>query len=933
VQELQQPYFQKMHWEPRKANPGEVGFPAGITVEKRFPDPLKRLDTAYADLGDFFDAIGVKQNGPFKIISEHISTEVPETYHVVVSSGECRIQAGDVEGIRRGIFYVEDRILSARGSFLPSGHSTRTPVIRTRISRCFFGPIKRPPKNRDELLDDINYYPDQYLNRLAHEGINGLWLTITFADLCQIKSIPEYGRNAAPRLAKLRDTVQRCLRYGIKIYIFCIEPAAFPSQDPILVAHPELGGHRSGNLVYFCPSGKAGQEYLEEATRSIFSAVPDLGGLIDINVGERPTICCNAGMANNNCPRCAKRKPWEIMADCLGAMSRGMHAANPNAELISWFYVPNAAGPGSGWGEDDLREAAGHIPPGVALQHNFESAGGKAQLGKWRQAADYWLSYIGPSQRYIDCAKLAVANGTRMFAKIQVGCSHEVASVPFVPVPGNLYEKYRQMHQLGVSGVMQCWYFGNYPGVMNRAAGELAFAPLPPSQEQFLLELARRDWGSDAPVVAQVWKRFAEAYDNYPLNTIFSYFGPMANGVAWPLYLRPCNLPLEPTWQLQYPPSGDRIGECVTESHTFDECVTLCERMAHGWNEGVKMLRPLRERYADNPERLKDLGLAEALGIQFESGANILKFYTLRENLAWAKGPDRIGMLEQMKALVKAELILDERLLPLCEADSRLGFHSEAEGYKYYPERIRWRMKLLDNLLATEFPEIEQRIRQNLVAFPEYIGEGVTEKSYDCPKISQPIVLNGKCFEGLWETLPSQTLSAPPNSAKVGGRQTIWRAAYDAQGLNIGVVCRESEATSRTGSGKPSAAWGDERIEIQIESKRLWPSHRFYVDVKGGRTHRLTGGKADIDWQAATHSGKGIWSAQVKIPFESLGLNPSDLHPIRINVIHHSSEGGLVRSWLERHPLGKQAFVYSGQNSVDLGWLRFADQSPSGKAK
>ena len=923
MRELQQPFHQNVRWAPRRANPGEVDFSTGVTVEMCFPDPLQQLETAYTDLSEFLGVTGTKTDGPFKIITEKVPTETPETFHVAVSPHDCKISAGDTEGIRRGVFFIEDRILAAQGPFLPLGSITRKPVIRTRISRCFFGPIKRPPKNDDELADDVNYYPDQYLNRLAHEGINGLWLTIEFKDICHTQIIPEYGRDAARRLEKLRDTVRRCLRYGIKTYVFCIEPICFQRDSPILAAHPDLGGHHRGNIVYFCPSSPVGQAYLEESAKSIFSAVPDLGGLIDINVGERATICPNAGMTNNNCLRCSKREPWAIMADCLAALERGMHAANPGAEMISWFYCPYAERD-SGWTEDDLRTAAGKIPPRVALQHNFESSGGKEQLGKWRDAYDYWLSYIGPSERFRDCAQRAVANGTRIFAKLQVGCSHEVATVPFVPVPGNLYQKYKALHELGVSGVMQCWYFGNYPGVMNRAAGELAFAPFPATQDQFLLELARRDWGPDAPQIVKAWNCFSSAYDNYPLNTIFSYCGPMANGVAWPLYLKPRDLPLESTWQLQYPPSGDRIGECVTQSHTLDEDITLCNRMAHGWNEGVEILRALKPKYADNPERLKDIGLAEALGIQFQSGANILKFYALRENLAWGRGAGRLAMLEQMKALVNDELVQDEQLLPLCEADSRLGFHSEAEGYKYYPARIRWRMGLLKQLLASEFPEIEQRLHQGLAAFPEYTGEVTVGNEYECPKAAQPIPLDGQCFEGWWKSLPDALITACEGASPKDGRQTSWHAAYDEQALNLGVICREPEANAQ-GLGGKRAIWDAENVEIQLEPQRLWPALHFRIDAHGNRSYRVVGGKVNLNWQAAVAHGKDFWSVQVRIPFELLGLSPGALHPIRLNVIHHCSAGMLSSSWIQRQPV-ERPYPYSGESYGDLGWLRFTDR-------
>ena len=920
MEELQQPLHRKVGWTPRTARGHEVSLSGGISLEARIPDPLGRLDTAYQDLERFIDSIGVKRGGAFKLITEQMVTSVPETYRVVVTNGQCRVQAGDTEGIRRGLVFVEDRILSAGGPFLEVGTVTRTPVIRSRISRCLFGPIKRPPKNRDELLDDVNYYPDPYLNRLAHEGVNGLWLTISFEDLCQTRAVPEYGQDAGRRLAKLQETVCRCLRYGIKIYVFCIEPAAFAADSPVLAAHPELGGHRSGGRVYFCPSSALGQQYLRAAMASLFSKVPDLGGLIDISVGERETICPNGGMAHNNCPRCSNRQPWEILHDCLGAMARGMQEANPSAELISWFYIPNA-GPDSGWSEEAIRTAAEHIPAGVALQHNFESNGGEVQLGKWRRADDYWLSYIGPSSRFVDCARRATSHDTRMFAKLQVGCSHEVASVPFVPVPGNLYQKYRALHELGVSGVMQGWYFGSYPGLMNRAAGDLAFSHLPASEEQFLIELARRDWGADAPRVVRAWSCFAKAYGNFPLNTIFSYCGPTANGVAWPLYLKPRDLPLEPTWQLQYPPSGDRIGECVTSAHTLEEALTLCQRMARGWREGVEILHPLRRRYSAEPERLKDIGLAEALGIQFQSGADILEFYALRERLAWGRGKTGLTTLERMKAVVTRELALDTKLLPLVQADSRLGFHAEAEGYKYFPDRIQWRMRQLERLIATEFPEIERRIRAGDVAFPEYIGQEPGPWHYDCPKAG-PIMLDGQCTKGAWAGLPSQPLSTPGTRGTNTDRQASWRAVYDSQALYIGVVCRESDTPTSGGPGSGLAGWEQESVEIQLEPKRLWPAHHFWVDSKGTRTHRLIGGRGDCDWQTAVYRDGTTWSVQVRLPFASLGLKARELRPVRLNVLHRCSGTNRASAWIEQHAL-ERAYPYEGENPADLGWLRF----------
>ena len=73
------------------------------------------------------------------------------------------------------------------------------PWLENRISRCFFGPIKRPPFNRDELMDDVDYYPDAYLAQLRDEGVNGLWLTVEFRGVGQVMTFGHGARKAAGR--------------------------------------------------------------------------------------------------------------------------------------------------------------------------------------------------------------------------------------------------------------------------------------------------------------------------------------------------------------------------------------------------------------------------------------------------------------------------------------------------------------------------------------------------------------------------------------------------------------------------------------------------------------------------------------------------------------------------------------------------------------
>ena len=947
------PYHTKVDWSERDPAPGEAHIEGGVRLEPGFGDPRGLLETAYGDFRFFLGTVGLDSGGAYAVATRQIETSIAEEFRVTVAQDSCELGANDTEGIRRGLVWIEDELLRRGGPFLPFGTLVRTPVIRTRISRCFYGPVNRPPRCRDELADEIDYYPEEYLNRLAHEGVNALWFTVHFFETVPSRIIPEYGRNAAPRLEKLRRTVRKCERYGIRIYPFCIEPAAFtwpfPEVAAAAAAHPDLKGHNSA----FCTSTEKGQAYLEEATRTLFTEVPGLGGLIVIPVGERGTHCYSASIPQggqrsipNTCPRCSKREPWEVLADTLAGLARGMHGVDPEAELVAWPYGQFIC-----WGEEKTAEAARHMPPGIILQHNYETGGRNRQLGKWRPAWDYWLSYVGPSDLFRECAMAATPRGTRVAAKLQVGCSHEVATTQVVPAPGLLYEKYRQMHQLGVSGAMQSWYFGTYPSLMTRAAGELSFAPFPESEGDFLLSLASRDWGRHAPEVAAAWQCFQKGYSQYPTAHIFGYFGPMHDGPVWPLHLVPRRLPLAPTWQIGYPPSGDYIAECVTNGFTLAEKLILCTRMADHWGQGVQILEGLRPQFEGNDERMKDIGIASALGLQFQSGRNILQFYSLREQLADSEQPEeREALLRDMESIVKAEIAVSEELLGLAQADSRLGFHSEAEGYKYFPDLLRWRVKQLQHLLQDEFPAVERQLAQEGSLFPEYTGERPSGAMCSCPFVESGPSLERGWSDQAWEGPASMECThwlhrvySEERWRKCGydaydhhqvpeadrqGRATQWKAMCDRVALHIGIRCT-SGAVGSEGAG----AFAGNGVELYIEPQRTLPRIIFQVSPDGTARCVKDDGyipRDDDPWEVHSSVDEAGWSVIWRIPFDWLGGGGPDARPIRVNVIRTMpipGKGGTAScSWAQREPV-RGRLVWGVLNpATDFGWLRFEDE-------
>jgi hypothetical protein len=916
-----------------KAVPGSnmADLSAGIKLKQGFPDPKERLETAYDDLHSFLSAGGVSYgSGKYLVETAEDKKLKGESFRLEVEPGSCRILAGHVDGIRRGIFYIEDEMLRQRGPFLTTGQVEVQPVIQRRISRCFFGPIKRAPRMRDELIDDVDYYPDQYLNRLAHEGVNGLWLTVEFRDLVATSLTPEAGINSGKRLAKLRQTVETCLRYGIRTYIFCIEPRAWDHDNPVLKKFPELAGAEGYRTNYFCPMSGTACKYLYESVNKIFKAVPELGGMINITHGERETTCLSAVECTSDykakikCPRCAGKEPWEILYATLSPMEKGMHDAAPDAELISWLYMPQPqrfmTGDSCNLG-DWVYELPSHTPGGVILQFNFESGVRRTEFGKLLIGGDYWISNPGPSDRFEHIANVAREHGTKISAKIQTGNSHEAATVPFVPVPSLLYRKFSAMRDLGVTHTMLCWYFGNYPGLMNKAAGLLSMEPFPESEDIFLHHLASLYWKKEDIIkVVEAWKLFSEGYQNYPLVNLFQYYGPIHDGPVWPLLLKPADAPLSPTWQIgsvstlkPWPPSGDRIGECTGDVLTLSETVELTRRMTASWEKGMAILTGIRNNYKNEPERLSDIGVAQALGIQLRSGYNILNFYLLREKMLRMEGRERLNILDQLSNIIREEIKQDKQLLLLCENDSRLGFHSEAEGYKYFPEKINWRIHQLSDVLANDVPELKKIILRDELLFPEYTGLKPEGAASDC------ISSESSIWRGDSLVLPGNLKWYPFN---YGPDKTNlqWASAYTKDDLYIIV----SEMKSKDPAREVCLVEG---IEVRIEPQRLYPAIHFVFDNqntnKDGDPVHITGYPLIFKTGIRQIRKEGIRYAAVRIPFDKIGLNAANLHPVRIDVNVQSGMSGPY-SWRPDNPLTER-LILGQDNPADLGWLVFKE--------
>ncbi len=795
VEELKKPLHAEKPagYGTRTASEKEIDASGIYLAELYADDPDNLLETIYTDFEKFttlYEIAGKR----FPVYLKKEATDCFETHTIKIAADGVTITANDTEGIRRGLIYLEDELRRREGAYLEPGELTRTPKIHSRITRCFFSPINRPPKFGDELSDDIDYYPEEYLNRLMHDGANGVWIYTRFADILPSSIIKENGQGYEKRIAKLNRVIDKCARYGIGVYVFAIEPVALKPEQ--LEKYPELAGTtfsivQNMNLTEtgatFCANSEAGKRYCYEAGVNLVTLAPKLKGYISITTGERLTSCSSI-LSDCNCPRCSKKKPGQVLSDAVEALRSGIRDTKPECETVSWTYGHRM------WNYEDITDYVKTAPDDVMLMQSFEEMGYEEQLGKVRQLVDYWLSYVGPSEMFQVTAEEAQKSGKEMFAKMQVCCSHEIASVPYVPVPGILYKKYAKARALDVTGIMQCWYFGNYPSLMSKAAGELAFVEKFDNEDGFLRSLAGIYWGnSKADTIVKMWKEFEAGYSNYPRNIMFSYYGPMHDSVVWKLALKPKNFSLPRSWQTLDPIDGDRIGESMMDGHDIDEVLTLLDRMSSHWNKGLALLSELKHCGADEEEQIS---IAKTIGLLFASGRNVIEFYLLREQLGLQKG-DAKAILEKMRHLVTEEIENSRRMIPLCNNDSRLGYHSEGEGYKFFPEKIEDRIAQLEELLKTEFVEVEARINEGLAPLEFY--EGVEDhdsiKSYHLTK--------GSIEDAEWEMICDETDSK-------------FRMSYDEENLYF-----EMSDSRRV------------QFIFSPEFRLLWPSTDVYFQPDG----------------------------------------------------------------------------------------------------
>lgn len=563
------------------------------------------------------------------------------------------------------------------------------------------------PDTHDETVTANAVYTDEVLADIAANGFSAIWVHGLLHHMVPSSVFPEFGANSSLHMDNMRALIERAARHGLRIFIYMQPPRGFDSRDDFWRAHPEVKGapapwqtldNEATTYIAMCTSTPQVKEFLSDSSQTLGRELPNLGGVIMITASEYPSHC----YARHNmmgaaaeaaiteplpCPRCVERAPADVVSEILRLVSTGLREHNPDAQVVAWnwswtFYEA-----------DPSPSVIAALPEDVILMLDFERGDTKVILGKERMMDEYSLSFAGPSQRFLRTREIALKRGLPIMTKLQLGTTHELGTVPNLPLIGNLHEKATQMRNLDVRGFMGSWNFGNMNSANSAGFNEFFNAETLLPRDEALRAFAEKYFGPDCkPELArQAWETFADAMNSFPFSIPFIYNGPMNYTLSYQQQPGPLEgVSAGRSWVAD--PRGDDLSECLAGVYTVDEAIEGMELVARKWQVGAELLtEALEDAITETAKR--ETANAWVCYHVWRSSANTLKVYKLR--LDWSD-----NKLSEYRAIIADELENVKAALPYVEADDRFGFHSEAHAYLYDAATMKQKIEGLEKQLA-----------------------------------------------------------------------------------------------------------------------------------------------------------------------------------------------------------------------------------------
>lgn len=570
--------------------------------------------------------------------------------------------------------------------------------------------------NDDEPFNSTNAYTPGVLQAILKQGFDTIWMRGRLWDLIRSEIYPELNDSkAAERIANLKKVIADGKELGIKVYLYFNEPLGFPKDHKFWKTYPELAGEphvefESGKTVLaFCTSTPQFEKFFDESVRNLFDDLQDLGGVILITASEFHSHCwshkllrelskdlLDKGIEPLQCPNCRDREPADVVGELVNFWKTNADRQSNPPQVWAWNWSWSI------WYDQPQREMIAKLPEGVKLMCDFERGGTRKQEIGDVFIDEYSLGYVGPSERFIGSMQAAKTKKIDVCGKLQVGITHELATVPNLPMIPNLFEKLKKADELGLEGLMCSWNFGNTPS-LNTAALKIFtnHANLRDDKEKFLRTLATEYFDNvDADKIIAAWELFCKSFGQYPFSIIMLYHGPMNYSVAYPLNLKYEDRTMGPSW-IWHEPFGDRLEDCLGPFNLKQTCDCF-KLMNMLWTEGLELYKQSLNCVKTSNSQA-ELNCAEMIGCHISACQNIFDFHNWRRETMKMQnldGPCKLKLNKPSAAIISRHIKTCEKALKLAKANPSFGYHQEPHVYFYDHSKIQLTLNALNNYLC-----------------------------------------------------------------------------------------------------------------------------------------------------------------------------------------------------------------------------------------
>ncbi len=672
-------------------------------------------------------------------LSDPINPQDPEveTFGIVVSAQEIRIEARHERGLLRGTHHLEWMMADRGGPILALGTTHHRPAFMPRISNGVF-------ITGNQTFSNPGRFTDEYLGLMSHFGVNGIHLYVDFWNIFRSATLPELNSpDFDGQIAALRAFNQRLLAYGIDLYLHINTPP-LDENHPVFLAHPEVKGARveiffeelSGRPWHnLCSGSETTLRAYTEAIQALFSAASEAAGMVMIVGGECFYHCFTrpdqSVSGETNCPRCRGRDPSAEVANLANTAARAVKATGAHKSFYAWPYSAFI------WSAKDPSQTrwVSLLDPAVSVMTNF-ACGDEGPSGV--RYFDYNISCIGPSQTFADQAAVRHQQGRPIFTKIETCTTPDAFFLPYLPLYRRWYRRLEAMKDVPAAGFIGQWrFFGMNGSPPEEFQYRMTWGNA--SCEDLLRLRARRDLGLDAVGAGQAvaaWDDLSAAWDYYPYSAMTS--GERHAYMRGPFYLGPAHpLIFDVQSRYQLPDAffslrGDLAEMTLTEEellelrrnskprYVSDLLVTLpygteeylrllgeCRRL---WTRGLETLRGLLEGKGERAQM--ELDVCVTIDAHLQSLENTVKFYHARDILQNSPSTmeDFDGRLQVLQEILDAEIANAEAMLPVLRRDPRIGY-GFCYGPVYDTAMIEAKIRQCRFVRDVELPRFSQVIR------------------------------------------------------------------------------------------------------------------------------------------------------------------------------------------------------------------------------